>query len=161
MRFIDRPQSNTGGLFVKLKDKESIEGVFRGDPREFLQHRVGRRPVECAGDGCELCEKDTPKFRFRLNFVTKENGAYVAKIYEGGAMVYDALKDLHSSDWDLEKTVIRIARKGEGLDTEYSVTPKPGGISAETEKLLSSIKLNPLEPQQQAAQIGEDENIPF
>lgn len=134
--------------FVKLKDKESAIGVFRGDPYDFRQHWVDKRSVLCTGaeKGCKLCaEKVKDGFRFRLNFITKENGGYVPKIFEQGWMVYEQLRALHEGDYKLDKTIVRITRSGTGQNTSYTVIPVPkGDVTPEIEKTLAAIKLHDL-----------------
>lgn len=135
--------------FLKLKAGEVIRGVFRGDPHEFRLHWENNKSSLCTDDTCERCKSgNKSKFRFRLNFLVKENDHYVAKIWEQGWTVYTQLRDLHASDYDLEKTVVKITRTGSGLnDTIYSVLPLPppnGLVTKELNDKLSQIKLHDL-----------------
>lgn len=107
----------SGGVFVRLKDKESITGVFRGDIYEFFQlWKPGAKP--------EIVAEGTPKasFRFRLNFIVKENDVYTAKIFENNSSTYKKLAAL-AGEYELDDVTVKITRDGEGLDTEYSVLP--------------------------------------
>ncbi len=145
--------SGSGGLaskdFVRLKDKESIIGVFRGDPHSFKQHWKDKKSTPCTGTGCLLCQDKDPKtakagFRFRLNFITRENGEYVCKIFEQSWAVYLDLKTLHS-DYPLNKHVVKITRNGSDNTTRYNIMPQPNGlIKPEVEAQISKIQLKDL-----------------
>ncbi len=120
MKFRDEseiPESG-GQNFVKLKDKESIVGVFLGDPYEYSAIWSNKKS-DVVPDG-------TPnsKFRFRVNFVTKDKSGYVAKIFEQGAGVYRRLIKLNEDFQGLEGVVVKISRKGSTMnDTEYTIDP--------------------------------------
>lgn len=134
--------------FVKLKnDKDSIVGIFRGEPHLFRQHWINKRSFLCSENSeCEHCKsKNKSTFRFRINFITKENNVYVAKVFEQGFTVYGLLKSLHETDYPLEKTVLRITRSGTGQDTTYTILPIPKGeVTPELEKMLASVQLHDL-----------------
>jgi len=131
--------------FVKLKDGESIQGVFRGSVYEFRQHWKDNRGTLCTGSGCALCVEKKPGFRFRLNFITPEGGQQVAKIFEQGWTVYEAMRALHT-EYDLETTIVKITRYGTGTDTSYSILPvKNGTLSEEQQAKLAEIPLLKLE----------------
>ena len=130
MQFNASPDIGNGGsqdLFVKLKDKESIVGVFRGQPYEFRIHWVDKRSKPCLPP-CELCDQKVKfSFQFRLNFITRVSGNWVAKILEKGSVVYDSLKQLNE-DYPLEKYAVRIIRSGSQMnDTVYTILPIPRG----------------------------------
>lgn len=141
-------ESSAGKHFVKLKAGEKIKGIFRGDPLEFRIHWTANRSSDCPGaDQCEHCKTGLKaKFRFRINFITKENETYVAKIFEQGWVTYEILDSLHEP-YNLEKTVVEVTRRGEALNTSYTVVPVPppnGQVSPELEKKLSAIILHDL-----------------
>lgn len=140
MKFDKAPEISDGGskTFLKLKNGDSVKGVFRGDVYEFFCKWDGQKSVACA----ETDEK--ARFRFRINFVMKENGAFTSKIWEQGAVVYNQLKDLHS-EYDLTKTLVTIKRSGSDLTTTYSILPvKDGHVTPELERNLSDIRLQEL-----------------
>lgn len=130
MKFKQRVESaQKSEDFVRIKDKESIIGVLRGEPIDFYSHWNDKFSEPCPGRAtCELCKAGSKgKFQFRLNIVIEENGVCVAKILELGRSVYDMLSAL-SADYDLERTKIKISRKGSTRDdTEYAVIPVPRG----------------------------------
>jgi hypothetical protein len=171
MKFPDVGGGRSGGgtdskLFVKLKSGEKLNGVFRGDPSIFRIHWVGGRSVRCPGQAqCENCAaEDKPKFRFRLNFITKDGGVWLAKIYEGNYQTYKDLKGLHESGYDLEETVVTVRREGENTDTKYHVipTPKNGGLSPTDFAKITAVPLNPLsEAQAGAPAEAPSDDIPF
>lgn len=152
-------QATSGGSsknFVKLKSGDSVTGVFRGDPYDFKQHWSNQRSSLCTGEACEKCKAgDKPGFRFRINFVTTENGAQVAKIFEQGWTVYDYLRTLNESDYDLEKHTVKITRNGEGTNTTYNIVPlAKGALSAEQEKKIAKVELNKLDS------VNEKDSVP-
>lgn len=123
--------AGTGSLFVKLKGGESVRGVFVGDPVDFMK---------------AFKEGDKPSFRFRINFVTQENGAYVAKIFEQGKTSYQALRTLNDQGYELDKHIMIISRQGDTKDTTtYSILPAPkGNLTTEQSEQVSKVKLNDL-----------------
>lgn len=166
MRFKERTKT-TGGIDkanrLKIEDGKSIDGVFRGDPYEFEQHWTGKFPTECPGRAtCTECKAgDKPFFRFRINFIVKENGAYTAKVFEQGWRVYTSLKALHDAGYELEKTTVIVARTGSTKqDTKYTITPKPKGeLSELVDKALSQIPLHSLENQPDGPDTTDTETV--
>ena len=108
-----------GGAFLKFKDGESKVGVFRGEVFEFYNVWEGGKS--------HVVDADHPqaKSRFRLNFITKEDGELKAKTFEFGLMIYNMLADL-SEEYDLEQTAVKITRRGTGTDTVYMIIPSKG-----------------------------------
>jgi hypothetical protein len=161
MKFKNQDELPEGGgskNFLKLKDKESVQGIFRGDLHEFfvLWENGKSREVDAGFPG--------GKFRFRVNLVIKEGPSYVAKIFEQGLTVYNQLRELHE-EYELDKIVVKITRNGTGTDTTYSVLPLlKQAISKETFKFLDSMELLPLEQQKrEGAEASADSagEVPF
>jgi hypothetical protein len=162
-----------GKLFVRLKDGEKVNGVFRGDPHEYYLHWVEGKSYECGGKAasCIHCEAgDKPRFRFKLNLIAKQDGVWMARILEQGWSVYEALRDLHENGYDLEQTAVSIARTGEGTNTKYTVLPLPknGGLKEADFAAIHKIPLNVLDPQSDGtAPVAEkaadpvEEDLPF
>lgn len=152
---------NDRGLYIKLDDGQKIQGVFRGDPSIFRTHWFGKGklPVKCVGkETCEHCSGgNEPKFRFAINFVMKEDGVWVAKIFEQGYLLFKDMKALHEGDYNLEETMVSITRSGTELDTEYKILPTKnnGGLTAKDFKAIAAIPLNPLK-----GDAGESETPP-
>lgn len=132
--------------FIKLKDGDSIEGVFRGDPytfyqkfkdpNEYLQYAEGR------------------SFKFKVNFIVKENDTLVSKILQQGATVFDLIVD--AIDEYGADCVFKIKRVGSGKeDTRYSVLFK-GNLTSEQISQYNAVKLNSLK----RALSEEDERNP-
>lgn len=148
----DLPESGSKH-FLKLKDKESISGIFMGNLYEFFilwENKKSREVAEGTPDA---------KFRFRINFVSKEGAVYVPKIFEQGSIVYRQLAELHE-EYDLEKTVIKITRNGMGTDTTYSLLPLlKQVITKEVADHLKEIDLLPLEGK--VTPISGTEDVPF
>lgn len=142
--------------FLKLKDKESVQGIFRGDLHEFF--------VLWEGQKSKVVPEGTPgaKFRFRINFVIKEGSGYVVKIFEQGLTVYNQLAELHN-EYELDTIVVKITRNGTGTDTTYSVLPLlKQAIPKETIKYLDSMELLPLSTEAAPAhEQNQSDDIPF
>lgn len=123
-----------GGKYIRLKDGESIQGVFAGAPRVFYKNFSSKE------------ERDTPatgfSFRFQINFLVKEGEIYVAKIFEQGYTVRSTLltvRDEYGMD-----CVYKISRKGSGMeDTEYSILFKQN-LTPELIAKLGKVELIPL-----------------
>lgn len=132
---------------IRLKDKDVVVGVLRGNPVDFWTHYNGKFSEPCKGKAtCEYCKnKDKARFRSWFNICIELNGAWTAKILEAGAQVYDALREL-AADYDLEQHKIKISRSGSGMnDTTYTVLPVPRGeVTEAQEKLLKEVKLHDL-----------------
>jgi hypothetical protein len=162
MQFNENPSTGNGGIFLKLKEGESAKAILRGNPIVFYKKWENNKYIECerADEGA--------KFKFKVNALVNEDGVYKAKIFENGPTFYNALKAL-SEDYDLEKTVVKISRKGSGLDTEYSVLPLPVQLNNEQLKMLDAVELNPLDPQSKKPaaasapnfELEDNESIPF
>ncbi|MGE3756894.1 MAG: hypothetical protein AB7H97_04020 [Pseudobdellovibrionaceae bacterium] len=152
----DLPEAGSGKTFVKLKDKESIQGIFIGDIHEFFTvWENGKSRVVPEG---------TPKagFRFRINFIVKEGAAYVPKIFENGPTLYSQLSDLHD-EYGLENIVVKITRNGTGLDTTYTIMPLiKQQVTKDLAAHLATIELLKLEDKDSsgAANAGVDD-LPF
>lgn len=147
---LDRDESGGGkSSFVKLKDKEFIDGIFMGSIREF-------HSIWTDGKTSEV-PKGTPgsSFRFRVNFMVKEGTVYTPKMFEQGLTVYRDLAQINNV-YPLETIVIRITRNGSTKsDTSYNLLPllmKP--IPPETLAHLKTIPLLPLEAKKEEAAVG-------
>lgn len=166
---MELPKREGGGKnFIKLKKGESVRGVFRGKTINFDQHWIGGKGVLCEGTAnCPYCKQSDkgPAYRFRVNFVINENGAYTAKIFEGSGKTYDALcslnDELNESGQDLEKHLVKIVRQGDGNDTTYQLMPVINGALNETQVHdVASVKLLPLEKKTADAPKSEDDDAP-
>ena len=150
----DLPESGGSKNFLKLKDKESISGIFMGELHEFfVAWENGKSRVVAEGE-------DGAKFRFRINFVVKEGAVYVPKIFEQGLTVYRQLSELHD-EYGLDSIVCKITRNGTGTDTTYSLLPLlKQTISKEVALHLAKIELLPLEVHAPKAE-RQEESEPF
>lgn len=132
--------SKGGGLFLTLKDGESAVGVFRGEPVTYFAKWVNGKTYPCSED------EDEASFKFRINFLTRENEVLVAKIFEKGAPTYRDLQAIHQ-EFNLEETIVKVTRTGEGKESRYKVMPvKENKVSAEMEAQLKAVTLKDLTP---------------
>lgn len=142
---------------IQLKDGQSIEGIFVGQPYEFEK---------------AFKEGDKPRFRFRVNFVIKEDNVLQCKILEGGWKLSQQLQELTHAGWDLHKCKTRISRTGSKInDTVWSATVLPTPVPETVLALVAKIALKKLDPNeapkaapQPAREPGDDqdfEHAPF
>lgn len=160
-----------GGVFLKLKDGDKIRGVFMGNPDILKIHwPKGENSSLCTGkDQCALCKSgDKSKFRFRINFVTKVDEVWVAKVWEQGYGIYLDLKEMHENDYPLNSTLVTLHREGEDKDTRYRIMPVKdnGGLKPANFATLAKIPLNKLteEPTEDAGAkqpTFTEDDIPF
>lgn len=139
MKFRDDIETGGPSNYIKLKDKETVAGVLRGEPYECYVLWENKVKTEVPAG--------TPnaKFNFKINMIIKEGSSYTAKVLEGGAQIYKQLAAL-SKEWELEETVVIIGRDGTGLETEYTVMPAPPKQqpSKESMEFIQTIELNEL-----------------
>lgn len=138
MKFRKIEETNGQSSFIKLKDKESVVGVFQGDIYEFFViWNPGQKPVEVS--------EGTPgaKLRFRLNFFVKDGPVFTPKILEGGVTMYRQLEELHA-EYDLSTIFVKITRNGTSTDTVYSILPSKQQIKKEELAHIKTLKLHDL-----------------
>jgi hypothetical protein len=130
--------NGNGGVFLKFKDGDSKVGILRGEIYEFFQYWDNGKS--------HVVDADHPqgKSRFRLNFVTKEDGELKAKIFEFGLTVYNQLADI-SDDYEIDKTAVKITRRGTGTDTVYMIIPSKEQPNAQQLKAIEAVPLNIVE----------------
>lgn len=119
MKFQKRTvQSGSGdsAFFFKLKDGEAKSGVLRGEIFEFYIKWINNKSVQTT------IADPQAKSRFKVNLVVYEEGAFKAKIWEFGVLVYNKIADI-AEEYDVTKTKIKISRQGTGTDTEYHLLP--------------------------------------
>jgi len=140
-----------GGLFIKIKDGKSVEGVFRGQPRTFYQRYGDRNEYPAWMKGLS--------FRFRINFITKdETGKMVAKIFQGGAPMRDMILDA-KEEYGLD-CVYKIKRTGSTKDdTRYAVLFKAVLTTAQLE-MVNAVQLKDLKSSNKEQLVPNDEGAP-
>lgn len=116
--------------FLKLKDGESKEGVFRGEPFEY---RV-------KWNGSIYAPDPAGSFRYKLNFIVWDVDHFKALIWEFGQTIYDTLSEINVN-MPLENTKIKITRKGSGTDTTYIIIPL-GPVAKKGLELIAAVDLN-------------------
>lgn len=114
-----------GKDLIKLKDKEHVYGVLRGEMYEFRQHwPEPKKSVVCSGEGCPLCARQMKaSFRFRVNMIVSEGGGWTPKILEQGWKVYEQLRNINKEN-PIENVLLKLSRTGSGQnDTQYFAMP--------------------------------------
>ncbi len=111
------------------------------------------------------------KPRYKINLVVHENGELVSKIFEFGPRIYDVLATI-SVEMDITKTKIKISRKGQKKNTQWTIIPL-GPVDEKALKKIAAVELNKLSVPGANAQTagafdseleveaGDDTEIPF
>lgn len=160
MRFKKIEEVSGSQDYIRLKDKESVVGVFVGDPYEFFSIFENKKPREVP-EGTSGA-----KFRFRLNFVVKDGTNFIPKIFENSATVYRQLDELNAEYDGLDTIYVKITRNGEGLDTTYSILPSKNPPKKEELAHIKTLKLHDLSVKKsddayKGSPFELDEEIPF
>lgn len=172
MKFPDVGGKSGGAGFakedvVKLEDKDKVQGVFRGDPKIFHTHWNGKFGELCPGRSvCARCKSDEKaKFRFRMNFLVRQDGQWVAKVFENNYGTYQDMKALHEGEYNLEDTCVTISRTGKGQnDTRYQIMPTKnnGGLTPDDLRAIMNVKLHDLsvEGKTQTPDASSENDVP-
>lgn len=156
-REVPKSEGNGASNFLKIADGKSAMGVFRGEIFEYWQKwpkggqkQIFNEPTMGAAS------------RFRFNFVTKEDGKVVAKVWEFGLTVYNMLAEI-SENFDLEKTNIKISRRGVDKNTQWIIIPL-GAVDEKNIKAIEAVPLNILEVSDQPKDTtpsADSSEVPF
>ena len=99
------------GTQVKIASGESITGVFIGEPVVYYNHFEDKKKYSSYVTGATE--------RFRWNFAEKTSDGWKAGIYDGpmgfGKDLWTAIEEYG------QDTLFKIARKGEGKETRYTI----------------------------------------
>lgn len=140
--------------FLKLKDGESVKGVFIGEIHTFHTKWINGKSVTTDN-------KDPDgKVRFRNNIVMidPQTNELLVKIWEFPWSVFKLIKDINS-EYPLETIKIKITRDGTGMDTTYSVLPLVGPkdfLSKEKIEAINNLPLHQLEKKASKNQAPSD-----
>ncbi len=137
-RYINKTDS---GTYLKLGDGESVIGVFRGEIYEsYIRWDEGKsKPVTKDAAGA--------KSRFKANFIVKEAGTYIAKVFEFSPTTYNQLVEINEMG-PLEKTKVKIIRRGVSKDTVYMIMPSTTALTEGELLAIGDAKLNILDDKQ-------------
>jgi len=126
-----------GGIFVRLKDGESVVGLFCGEPHSY--------ETVWTGKASELYDEQKhagmkPTLRIALNFFT--GGAM--KVIDLNATTFRKLCQARHK-YGLDK-LFEVSRHGNGVDTEYSILLEPDGAKlSEATGAVKKAELHDLE----------------
>lgn len=136
--------------YLKFKDGETKNVIFRGEVYEFKNKWVNGKGI--------ICEDNDPEgtSRFKINAIIFEDGTPVVKIWEFPLIIYNKLSDINS-EYPLEDTVIKITRQGSGRDTEYQLLPL---IKIQIPKSIDKLDLNILDAKPKTNKASEDNTAP-
>ena len=104
-------EAKKSGTYVKIKDGESVIGVFQGDPVSFYSifgDKANTRYEEQVEDST---------FKFLVNFLVKEKDGWAPKIFQGSLAVLKTILEAKKK-YGLD-VVMEIKRNGTGKDTRY------------------------------------------
>lgn len=130
-----KPAGSGDGLFLRLKDGESVKLRVVSEPAVYTQ---------------EFGEGDEKKITTRYAWVVFNHNEKRSQVFSQGVSVFRQLAEL-VEDWGEPTDYdVTVRRTGEMLETRYSVTPAPKSIElsaeekAECEKidLLGAVKGN-------------------
>lgn len=140
------------GSYLKIGDGQSVTGVPRGDVHEFFQRwpQGGQKEVF-------LVPTAGAAPRYRINVVVHEDGKFCAKVFEFGPSVYGQFSEI-SDNFEIDKTKVKISRKGSGKNTEWFILPL-GPVDPKALKAIVATELNALAPQSAPAAGGEPGNV--
>ena len=130
-----RKTKEGSSLFIRLKDGDSIEGMFAGEPHTYYSKFKDKPEYTAWADG--------RSFKFRLNFITKnDDNELEAKILTGGSTISNAILDM-KEEYGLD-CIFKIKRTGSGKDdTRYTILFKDKLKDGEL-AVYKSVKLNQL-----------------
>lgn len=149
---LDEASSPPGQVFLKLQDGESTEFAVIGGLDEIIsfdQHAFwlesGNSPIfpclqteDCPG--CQL--NNEPRFKAVMVVLAKTEGGTEERLIIFGKQVVTALRDANDAVGDLNGHILRMSRKGTGLNTRYSLMPT--GRTTKVPK-IEEVSLNPIE----------------
>lgn len=146
-------ESKSSGLFVSLKDGESIEGVFVGNPVCFYQ---------TFKDPAEYNEwKEGRSFKFKINFVAVKDGELTGRIFKGGKTVSDMLLDV-KEEYGLD-CIFKVKRSGSTKDdTRYSILFKSKLTDKQKDAInaVPTIKFKAIEATEEAPPPADEDAPP-
>lgn len=125
--------------YLKIGDGQSVTGVPRGEVFEFFQKwpQGGQKEVF-------LVPTSGATPRYKINVVVHEDGKFAAKVFEFGTSVYNQFAEI-ADNFDMEKTKIKISRKGSGKNTEWFILPL-GAVEPKALKSIALVELNSFAP---------------
>lgn len=132
---LPQQKSSNGGRFLKIEANKVAQVIFRGEIYEYTSFKY----------------KPQGAFRFRVNAIIKENGAFVAKIWEQGPMVYKMLRSMYQTAQALggscNDKLFDIKRQGSTQDdTKYTIEISEIQPDADELSAVNAVKLNDLAP---------------
>lgn len=177
-----KPEQSKSSDFIRLEDGANRVRIV-SEPvekwRHFVQGEDGKKRVaECTGQGCTFCHFDKAKKEYCFAAISRneqlKGGTASVKLLTVGQSVYSALWDLmNSEDWRFDGIPgydIVITKKGQGLETEYSVQPVPAKplSEADAEVVRNAKRVDELvrerfgpKPQPQPEPATDVSSIPF
>jgi len=133
-------------IFIALKDKENVEGVFRGKPHFY--YAIYKQKEEY-----ETKVKDS-SLKFKVNFLVKENGQFTTKILNQGKLLAELIRT-YINEYG-EDTLFKIERQGSTKDdTHYFIYPK-GPLSPEDLMKVKACRLQELKPKSTGSTAEDD-----
>lgn len=139
MKFPKKAAPTSEGIaaanYLKIGDGQSVTGVPRGDVFEFFQKwpQGGQKEVFLVPT-----VGATP--RYKINVVVHEDGKFIAKCFEFGSSVYAQFAEI-ADNFEIEKTKVKISRKGSGKSTEWFILPL-GAVEPKALKAIEAVELN-------------------
>lgn len=139
------PSSGGAGLqigtenFLRLKDRQEVKAVFRGDVLVIYQRwpKGGRKEVFTTPE-------PGAKPRYLINAVVHDGTKFVAKVFEMNPPTYEMFFKI-AEHIPVDKTKILVARIGSDTNTKYSlIALAHEPLSAQHLAEIEAVKLNVL-----------------
>lgn len=156
---VPEPESSSK-TFLKLKDGESLRGVFIGEMYIFYTKWVNGKSIETESKDPE------GKVRFRNNIALVDPLTHelTVKIWEFPWSVFAIIREINF-EYPLETIKVKITRTGTGVDTTYSVLPLVSPKDLLTKEKITAINSMPLlplvKPKDLKSKPHDPDEIPF
>lgn len=106
--------------YLRVEDGGSVVVLVKDGVVEKKDiHWIGNRSQDCAGDDCGLCKAEIPA-QTRYQMAVEKSGQEV--VWDMSSTVYDQLTAFGGDLKDLAGELVRVSRKGKGLETRYGIT---------------------------------------
>ena len=114
--------------FINIEPGKHVQCFIAGDPVYFRKHWIQaiqkvrfHKETDCTF--CKDYPDSKPSFKFRVNLIIIENGAKLAKVWEGGWQVHEDILALHDAGVDLERTPVQISARKSGGKVKTTIIP--------------------------------------
>lgn len=161
----DNIEVKDNSSFLKVKEGNIAHiHILSKEPKIEGVHWIGKEKTSCVGDGCQTCQSDKPKQRFKINVWDRK--AQMMKAYEFGAGIMNDLKEnaimLKEDGLTVHDVDFKIKAKGAGKDTKYTVSQVPKKEPCPVEYIEGYVEpKNNADKKDEEVADKKDEEVPF